>query len=145
MHSWQCKSLQKWHQVRILPRERTQALLSTASLSSSSKQLVFRSTSGRPSIANAATASAAEAFGLQETRQLLTEPLFKNVVFALLKGENVLVRGKPDEQPLVMGIVRALAVFIPQNALYLGTKDGPQQPTPMYVAHFFTHRTQVSF
>jgi len=124
--------------------ERTQALLSTASVSSSSKQPVFRSTSGRPSIANAATASAAEAFGLQETRQLLTEPLFKNVVFALLKGENVLVRGKPDEQPLVMGIVRALAVFIPQNALYLGTKDGPQQPTPMYVAHVFTHFMQVS-
>jgi hypothetical protein len=70
-----------------------------------------------------------EAFGLKETRQYLTEALFKNIVFALLKGESVIIRGKPDEKFAIMAIVRALSVFIPQNVLYCGTKcDRPAAP-----------------
>ena len=100
--------------------ERTQALLKAATISS--KQPFSRASSGRPSLSVATPLSAVELVGLQETRQLFNEHLFKNVVFALLKGENVLIRSKPDEQPLVVGIVRALSIFIPQNVLYRGTK-----------------------
>jgi hypothetical protein len=70
-----------------------------------------------------------EILGLKETRQLLTEPLFKNIVFALLKGENVVIRGKQDDRMLIMSMVRALSIFIPQNVLYCGAKsDAPTHP-----------------
>ena len=70
-----------------------------------------------------------ESFGLKETRQYLTEALFKNIVFALLKGESVIIRCKPDEKFATMAMVRALSVFIPQNVLYCGTKcDRPTAP-----------------
>jgi hypothetical protein len=73
-----------------------------------------------------------EILGLRETRQLLTEPLFKNIVFALLKGENVVIRGKQDDRVLIMSVVRALSIFIPQNVLYCGTQSDCPTP-PLYV------------
>jgi len=52
-------------------------------------------------------------------------------VFALLKGENVIIRGKPDDRATISSMVRALAVFIPQNVFYVGTKS-KDPPAPLH-------------
>jgi hypothetical protein len=72
--------------------------------------------------------------GLKEVRQLLTESVFKNIVFALLKGENVIIRGKPDDKVIIISMIRALSIFIPQNVLYCGTKS--DQPPPRLYAEW---------
>jgi hypothetical protein len=85
----------------------------------------------RSSVSSKLPAARFEILGLKETRQLLTEPLFKNIVFALLKGENVIIRGKQDDRMLIMSMVRALSIFIPQNVLYCGAKSDAPTP-PLY-------------
>jgi hypothetical protein len=81
--------------------------------------------------ASKSTLAKSDVFGLKETRVFLTDSLFKNVVFALLKGENVIIRGKPDDRATISSMVRALSVFIPQNVFYVGTKSN-EPPAPFH-------------
>jgi hypothetical protein len=73
--------------------------------------------------------AAFEIKGLKEARAFLSDALFKNAVFALLKGENVIIQGRDEDRNIIMGIVRALSLFIPQNVFYRGSRAGSISPS----------------